>query len=608
MNNTKPNGIRRKGTLFFTALLLVLLLTSGCGNKFFDPKEVGRFNHTPVVNVILNTLGVAEEIPVAWEQGEEPRPIDTVAIESDYTFMSGDVIGIYVYELLAQGLPYEQNFVVSETGRITIPQVGDLQVKGKTELQLQNMIKNILSPNILINPQLTVTLIQSEQRSFSILGDGVRAPNRYPIPRWGFRLKDALAWAGGTIGQDKVSYVYVTRQVKESDKKIAASKNGSQDFQSIQSAYNLKEPITAESMIHKDGSYNSSTGKVVVSSSEMITDREMNGYQRNNNPVRSYPMGRLGGRNIYQMSDMQQNVEVKDKVSVDEALKRATGQTVDETPTTTKGIPGQPVAPSQKEKTGNNINDTDHIEWIFQNDAWVPVKVQTPGGSGKVQGTTTANNITDTGNNGKNGDIDWELKDGQWVPVQSGRAKPGLTGSPVQEGISKIEQELTWVDQGADTRLIKIPIDKLFAGDSRYDIVIKSGDSILVPVDIAGVYYLMGNLNRTGKVEMTGGMVTLKQAIATAGNLGPLAWPKRCEIIRRIGNNKEEIVRVDLDKIFSGEQPDIYIKPQDIINVGTHATSIWRAVLRNAFRATYGFGFVYDRNFADRDFYTSRPF
>jgi hypothetical protein len=361
-------------------------------------------------------------------------------------------------------------------------------------------------------------------------------------------------------------------------------------------------------MIHKDGSYNSSTGKVVVSSSEMITDREMNGYQRNNNPVRSYPMGRLGGRNIYQMSDMQQNVEVKDKVSVDEALKRATGQTVDETPTTTKGIPGQPVAPSQKEKTGNNINDTDHIEWIFQNDAWVPVKVQTPGGSGKVQGTTTANNITDTGNNGKNGDIDWELKDGQWVPVQSGRAKPGLTGSPVQEGISKIEQELTWVDQGADTRLIKIPIDKLFAGDSRYDIVIKSGDSILVPVDIAGVYYLMGNLNRTGKVEMTGGMVTLKQAIATAGNLGPLAWPKRCEIIRRIGNNKEEIVRVDLDKIFSGEQPDIYIKPQDIINVGTHATSIWRAVLRNAFRATYGFGFVYDRNFADRDFYTSRPF
>jgi len=37
--------------------------------------------------------------------------------------------------------------------------------------------------------------------------------------------------------------------------------------------------------------------------------------------------------------------------------------------------------------------------------------------------------------------------------------------------------------------------------------------------------------------------------------------------------------------------------------VGTHATARWRAILRNAFRATYGFGFVYDRNFAYRDYY-----
>ena len=99
----------------------------------------------------------------------------------------------------------------------------------------------------------------------------------------------------------------------------------------------------------------------------------------------------------------------------------------------------------------------------------------------------------------------------------------------------------------------------------------------------------------------------MKQAIAAAGGLGPLAWPKRCEVVRRVGQKKEEIVMVDLDKIASGEEPDFFIKPHDLINVGTHATSRWRAILRNAFRATYGFGFVYDRNFADRDFYTHRP-
>jgi len=97
--------------------------------------------------------------------------------------------------------------------------------------------------------------------------------------------------------------------------------------------------------------------------------------------------------------------------------------------------------------------------------------------------------------------------------------------------------------------------------------------------------------------------MTLKMAIAAAGGLGPLAWPKRCEVVRRIGREKEEIVRVDLDKIARGEQPDFFIKPNDLINVGTHATSRWRAILRNAFRATYGFGFVYDRNFAYKDYW-----
>ena len=54
---------------------------------------------------------------------------------------------------------------------------------------------------------------------------------------------------------------------------------------------------------------------------------------------------------------------------------------------------------------------------------------------------------------------------------------------------------------------------------------------------------------------------------------------------------------VNLDKIAMGEQPDFFIKPNDLVNVGTHPTARWRAVLRNAFQASYGFGLTYDRNF-----------
>ena len=102
-------------------------------------------------------------------------------------------------------------------------------------------------------------------------------------------------------------------------------------------------------------------------------------------------------------------------------------------------------------------------------------------------------------------------------------------------------------------------------------------------------------------VETMSDPAEAKLAVAAAGGLGPLAWPEKVEVIRRVSKNKEEIVLVNLKKIAEGSQPDFFMKPKDIINVGTHPTSRWLAVLRNAFRASYGFGFIYDRNFADRD-------
>jgi hypothetical protein len=205
------------------------------------------------------------------------------------------------------------------------------------------------------------------------------------------------------------------------------------------------------------------------------------------------------------------------------------------------------------------------------------------------------------------GHIEWVFRNGKWVPIQVGAAKPTgpvIRVQPDRQLAAAPRETLptTGVEQ-ARTRLIRIPADKLSIGDPRYNIIIKPGDSIFVPVDIIGEFYVTGNVNKTGTVLLTGRPMTLKQAIAAAGGLGPLAWPKRCEIVRRIGRAHEEIVMVNLDKIASGETPDFFIKPNDLINVGTHATARWRAVLRNAFRATYGFGFVYDRNFANQDFF-----
>ena len=374
----------------------------------------------------------------------------------------------------------------------------------------------------------------------------------------------------------------------------------------------------------------------MIASSEMIMDTEPSTSSRSgqwNNRTTNLMYANDAGNSSGQPAPRQ---GADEPISVDDILKTlsertrreqgANGQTPppeSAQPSITPGpaVPGPTNGPSDVSMGGNT-------EWIFQDGKWVQVQV---GGQKPTEPEPQqAGNVEWIFQNGRwiavpqggqkpaepetkqTGHIEWMFQNGKWVPVQVGPAGPVEPSIETQppEKLPPSREEPTaadWEQEGAKTRLIKIPADKLLAGDPRYNIVIKPGDSVFVPVDIVGEFCIMGNVNRSGYIPLTGRPMTLKQAIAAAGGLGPLAWPKRCEVVRRIGKKKEEIIMVDLDKIASGEQPDFFIKPHDLINVGTHATSRWRAILRNAFRATYGFGFVYDRNFADRDFYTHRP-
>jgi protein involved in polysaccharide export with SLBB domain len=128
--------------------------------------------------------------------------------------------------------------------------------------------------------------------------------------------------------------------------------------------------------------------------------------------------------------------------------------------------------------------------------------------------------------------------------------------------------------------------------------VIHPRDTIYVPPAEQGTYYMGGHVTRPGAYTLNGQRVTLKQAIIAASMLDPLAIPQRTDVVRRLGPDREVWVRVDLSKLFAGTQPDVYIKPDDQVLVGTNAIAPYLAAFRNAFRITYGAGFIYDRNFA----------
>lgn len=194
--------------------------------------------------------------------------------------------------------------------------------------------------------------------------------------------------------------------------------------------------------------------------------------------------------------------------------------------------------------------------------------------------------------------------DGKPLVINPGTAAtaPVIVDQPTAETITppttQERFEFNELKEPSDRIVIRVPYKELTKLKLRYNIVIRPGDLILVPDAQQGIYYMDGNVQSPGAFQLGGSRVTLTQAVASARGLNEVAWPSRTEIVRRLPGDRQVFVRVDLAKIYSGEQPDIYLKPDDRVNVGTNAVAPFLAAIRNGFRITYGFGFLYDRNFA----------
>jgi hypothetical protein len=150
-------------------------------------------------------------------------------------------------------------------------------------------------------------------------------------------------------------------------------------------------------------------------------------------------------------------------------------------------------------------------------------------------------------------------------------------------------------------RIIEIPWTQLREGDSSYNIVIRPDDRIYIKAPPLGNMYVRGEVARPGVYTYpnTGHKITLTQFIISAGDLGPIAVPEKVSLTRRIGDNVQATVTLNYAAILQQTEPDIFIKPNDIISIGTSWGATPMAIIRNGFRATYGFGFLLDRNFGN---------
>lgn len=86
---------------------------------------------------------------------------------------------------------------LSEEGKLNVPLVGEMSLKGLTPEQAARRIADRLrSGEYITDPQITVTVLQARSRTVSVMGF-VRNPGRYVLDGMTAKVSDVIAMAGG---------------------------------------------------------------------------------------------------------------------------------------------------------------------------------------------------------------------------------------------------------------------------------------------------------------------------------------------------------------------------------------------------------------------------
>jgi polysaccharide export outer membrane protein len=138
-----------------------------------------------------------------------------IADSEGYSLGAGDVIRINVYG--EPDLSFD-SMLVGESGKISYPFLGEIIVKGITLSQLENKLLSGLKPDFLIDPKISVSIV--EYRPFYISGE-VTTPGSYPY-KPGLKLRQAVSMAQGFTERASQTKIYVVHDTDPSAKRHKA--------------------------------------------------------------------------------------------------------------------------------------------------------------------------------------------------------------------------------------------------------------------------------------------------------------------------------------------------------------------------------------------------
>lgn len=123
---------------------------------------------------------------------------------------------------------------IAEDGKITFPLIGEVKLGGLTVQKASELMRDRLSVRFLVNPQVSISLVEMNRQLFTVLGQ-VQRPGTYRFPDHGtLSLVQVVGIAGGYTRLANPSRIIVKRipgdQVFKLDGKRMASDAGTKPF------------------------------------------------------------------------------------------------------------------------------------------------------------------------------------------------------------------------------------------------------------------------------------------------------------------------------------------------------------------------------------------
>ena len=160
----------------------------------------------------VRMYGAPQPASYVVRRAAQAVPVAVTYEEGPYTLDSGDKLRIVVF---GQD-QLSNNYIVDAEGRVSMPLIGEVNVRGLTVSQLGGVIAGKLKQSYIREPSVAVEV--ETYRPFFVLGE-VTFPGQYPyVPN--MTVENAIAIAGGFTPRASKDKVTVTRKVQGSAMRI----------------------------------------------------------------------------------------------------------------------------------------------------------------------------------------------------------------------------------------------------------------------------------------------------------------------------------------------------------------------------------------------------